>query len=551
MNPSIQTIPIFYNLPQIRSMAVAAPVEILIAGRGTGKTEGVLAYKSAACYLHTMPRGAGVIVGRTYNQILTRTLPGLTHGWERMGYKRDVHFVVGKRPTEAWKKLWSWDGPFRMPEKFHYCISWWNGAIIYLVSQDIEGSSNGITIDWIIGDEAKYLKHEKFNRELLPANRGIVPQFRNNIYHHGMTLTTDMPTGAGSQWLMELEDKCDKVKVEEIKKLQVIISKLVKEAGEKTKKEQRFYEKQIDIILEEINELRSELIYFHEASALDNIHAVGGMKWLKNQMNLSTQFEFDTQILNLRITKVENGFYPDFDEEIHGYHANNNSFLQSLGFDFSKIEDIDCRRDADLDPNLALHISIDYNRRIHPLVVAQDKKTELKILNGLHVLYPKKLKDVVKIFCEYYKPHKKKVVYYWYDQTAVGEQFETRQCDDVVKELRKYGWAVVRQYMGVVPTHQDKYNMYDHLLSEDGYYIKTLRMNKENCSALIRSINFAPAEIRKGGFGKVKLSEKDPNFPAVDSTHFSDALDMLVWGLLESKLKYTSPSGSSIITGKS
>lgn len=541
------TIKIHYNKPQLRSMLVGAPVEILIAGRGTGKTEGVLAPKSIMCYLDPMPRAAGVIVGATYNQILTRTLPGLVKGWEMLGYRRDVHFVVGKAPTDKWKKMWGWQGPFRMPHKFHYCICWWNGAIIYFVSQDIQGSSNGITIDWIIGDEAKYLKGEKFNQELLPANRGKMPAFRNIPHHHGITLTTDMPTGTGGLWLLEFEDKCDKVRVAEILKLQKIVATLRDKSLHARKSDQALFDQQIAILLEEINDLRKDLIYYHEASSLENIDALG-VNYFKQQLALTTQYEFDTQILNLRLQKAADGFYPDFDEDYHGYHANDNAFLESLAYDFNKIESIDCRRDADLDPNKGIHIAIDYNRRIHPLVVGQEHPMELRILKGLHSLFPKKLKDVVAQFCEYYKNHKTKVVYFWFDQTAVGEQHETRQCDDVIKQLRKNGWTVIQKYMGVAPTHQDKYNMYGHLLQEDGKYRQILRVNKENCKQLIRSVNFAPAEIRKGGFGKVKLSERDPKFPAQDSTHYSDALDMLVWGIMESKLKDIAPSGSSIIT---
>ena len=55
-----------FNKPQLRSIMIGAPDEYLVAGRGTGKSEGVLAPKSANCYLRTMPRGTGVFVGATY-----------------------------------------------------------------------------------------------------------------------------------------------------------------------------------------------------------------------------------------------------------------------------------------------------------------------------------------------------------------------------------------------------------------------------------------------------------------------------------------------------
>jgi hypothetical protein len=48
----------------------------------------------------------------------------------------------------------------------------------------------------------------------------------------------------------------------------------------------------------------------------------------------------------------------------------------------------------------------------------------------------------------------------------------------------------------------------------------------------------AQAEQRRDGFGKDKKSEHDPNFPADESTHYSDALDTMAFGMLESKLHY-------------
>ena len=527
---------IHYNLPQLRSALIGAPEETLIAGRGTGKTEGVLAYKSAVYYLGTMPRSTGVIVGASYNQILTRTLPGLVAGWEKLGYMRDVHFVIGKRPSQKWIDKWKWKGPWRPPLSYKYIICWWNGAVAYLVSQDIKGSSNGLTIDWIIGDEAKLLDHKKLTSELMPANRGIREEYDGNPFHHGVTFTTDMPTGSGGRWLLEREAKSDNATANEILKLQYCIQ-LLKQKKPETQKQKRLIAQQIDIIKEEINELRKDLFYYHTASSIDNIHALG-MKYIKQQLRETTEFQFNTQILNLKSNLVEHGFYPDFDETVHGYFASNNKLLQQLNFDFDKIESLNCLRDSDVDTNKPLHIAIDYNRRIHPLVVAQYTNKQIKIVKGMHVLAPLKLKDVVAEFIQYYKPHKKKIVYYWYDQTATSDMHETRQCDDVVRALRKAGWAVIEMYTAAVPFHEDKYNMYGHLLTNDGHYQETFSINRENCSNLITSINLSPAEIRKKGFGKDKRTEDDENFPAQDSTHYSDAMDMIVTGILLSGLNF-------------
>lgn len=420
-----------------------------------------------------------------------------------------------------------------------------------MVSQDRQGSSNGITIDWIIGDEAKLLNAEKFRTELLPANRGIIPEFVNNPYHHGMTLTTDMPVGTAGRWILEYADKMDKEVINQIWSLQVVrfqLRQLLNKDDRLTYKKE--LEKQIKVVDDEINDLRKDLVFYQEASSLENIHALG-IEYIKQQLRDTTSFQFDTQILNLRPLKLEDGFYPDFDEEIHGYFANNNLYLETINYDFASLSSIDCRRDSDVDTNAPLHISLDYNRRIHPLVVAQDTGNSIKILKGLHALYPGKLKEALDIFIEYYKPHKRKLVYYWYDHTAVGDQHEKKICDEVIESLSKAGWVVIRMYIGKAPDHEPKYRMWGHLLNNTGNYKKTFEINRENCDKLIVSMYQAQAELRKDGFGKDKKTEKDINFPAEESTHYSDALDTLVFGILESGLTYTrqDPTGGTIIMG--
>jgi hypothetical protein len=541
---------IHYNLPQLRSITVGAPVEYLVAGRGTGKSEGVLAYKTSRYYLGTMPRSAGVAVGATYNQLLTRTLPALVAGWEKIGYILNHHYIIGKKPSEKWINKWNWKGPYRPPLDYKYFISWYNGAGAHLVSQDRQGSSNGITIDWIFGDEVKLLSQEKLKTELFPANRGRIPAFNGNPYHHGMTFTTDMPVGTAGRWILDMESKMDKTAVKKILQISKIIYELKKHYHQCLKPSKIEIDKQILILEDEINDLRFGLLYYHEASTLENIHALG-IDYIKQQLRDTSQFQFDTQILNLRPMKMEDGFYPDFDEEYHGYYANNNTYLEKIDYDFNKIGTINCLRDADLNNNKPLHIAIDYNRRIHPMVVAQTDDSLIKIIKGIHALYPSKLKELIDMFLEYYKPHKNKLVYYWYDHTAVGDDNETKKCDVVIRALRKGGWKVIPMYTNKAPSHEAKYRMWGDLLTENGYYNKKFKVNRENANSYIVSICLTRTEPRKEGFGKNKKSEHDENFPAQDSTHYGDAGDMLIFGMLQSNLSYEGKNytSNSILIG--
>jgi hypothetical protein len=533
----MKTNKLHYNYPQIRSQIVGAPEEWMVAGRGTGKSEGVLATKSTSCYLHTMPRGCGVIVGATFTQILTRTLPALVAGWEKLGYKENVHFIIGRKPPDKWIKQWGWIGPYRKPQKiWDYFISWWNNAGCHLVSQDRVGTSNGITIDWIIGDEAKLLNREKLVRELFPANRGLIKDFEGNPYHHGKTFTTDMPVGSSGRWILQKEDEMDKKVLNEILSIQSAVFQLKAHLGRGKTTANNARRHQINVLENELRIIRKNFLYYHEASTLDNIHALG-VDYIKEQLRDSSPFEFDTQILNKRPLKLEEGFYPDLDEEKHGYFSYNYSHIDNYGYQLSEEHLSDCRKDNDIDTELPFHISLDYNRRIFPMVIAQDRTQEIRIVKGLHVLYPLKVKDLIDRFCDYYRYHKKKLVYYWYDHTAIAEQDYTPISNDVVNYLSQKGWTVVRMYIGLKLSHEATYRMFGDMLRETNKYPKKLRVNRDNCKHLFLSMYQAGAEQRNNGFGKDKATEKDPNFPAEESTHYSEALDVLIQGLVESNLR--------------
>ena len=200
---------------------------------------------------------------------------------------------------------------------------------------------------------------------------------------------------------------------------------------------------------------------------------------------------------------------------------------------------LDCRKDSDLIANAPLHIAMDPNRRIHAISVGQVTNSEIRSIKGIHSLYPEKLKKAVQDFCDYYKYHHKKFVYYWYDQSSVGDMYDTRICDDVVMILRKNGWSVKEMYLGPIPGHEERFRMWGDLLTNNGKYNKTYSINRENCRHLILSKQQAEAEQRKNGFGKSKNTEHDPNFPAEESTHYSDAEDTWVFGVLESGMNFS------------
>ena len=69
------------------------------------------------------------------------------------------------------------------------------------------------------------------------------------------------------------------------------------------------------------------------------------------------------------------------------------------------------------------------------------------------------------------------------------------------------------------------------LLQETG--TNSIQVNEVSCDQLIKSIEMSPARMSGDKTKKDKSTETNEDWPAEDSTHFSDAFDMLLWGLFE------------------
>src|SRR5690606_748277 len=74
----------WFNKPQQMSMLTLGKEQDGVWGRGTGKAQGPIAYRTSHA-ANMMPRGATGIIGATYMQLLDRTLPPLMKAWEKFG----------------------------------------------------------------------------------------------------------------------------------------------------------------------------------------------------------------------------------------------------------------------------------------------------------------------------------------------------------------------------------------------------------------------------------------------------------------------------------
>jgi hypothetical protein len=506
---------IHYNRPQLYAHTVGANDETCIWGRGTGKSTGRIA-PWVIDKVFSMPRSRGVLVAETYLQALERTLPPVIQGWEEMGYQRDVDFVLLRKPPSDWQT------PYIGPLTPQHTIFWKNGTVISLISQDRPGTSNGMSVDWIFGDETKLLNKQRLDEELLPTNRGNERYFKGIPGHHATLWTTDMPTTPGAKWLIEKEQQMDKEQIRLILAVRVEMFKAYQ--AKNLKKYNR--------LIKLWDELRSSAVLFSEASTLENIEVLG-VGFIRRMKRTLPDLAFRTSILNQRITQIENGFYALLDEEEHCYNDVNYNFVDNLGLYLpNNNEQLTWRKDNDLDPSRPLSIALDYNASINPLVVGQRFGKYLKFQNTFYVTHPQRLKDVIKSFTKYYEGYPNKDLIYHYDHTAVGTNASSdiSYADEVRELLESNGWSVTMNFIGNALSHYTRYLMWGYALAGDDDRFLKPRFNKNNTHYLVLSMQ--NAEVYQSGqeYKKKKTDERKKEIDQRETTHFSDAGDTLLVG---------------------
>jgi len=534
--------PLHFNIPQITHGLVRATKSYNVWGRGTGKTSGIL----APWYIENarqMPRGQHGIIGSTFQQLLVRTLPPIIQMWNRMGYYEGQHFVVGREPSEKFKRMFKWQGPRTKPLDSKYAIYWFNGAVNILISQDRVGSSNGLSLASLGGDEAKLLNKDRLDDETIPALRGDRSYFGHLPCYRSECYTTDMPTTPAAKWILDMVDQMDPVQIELILQLQLQVNLWRKELLVSTGQKARAINGKIANFEKELLKLRlprkvngqyKYSVYYSEASALDNIDVLGP-EYLSDMRRILSKAKYDTSILNKKLLSVEGGFYGNLDEHHHGTDWFNYHYLDAFINNLSskQLEVQDCRHDNGFDSSRPLDVGFDYGGDINCMVVGQEVEDEYRFLNSFYVLHPKLIDAVVDRFCDYYETYPTKVVNYYFDHTALPSTgvTEFNYYIRVRESFKRRGWVVNDFYIGRAPSHDTKYEFINLILRETELRLPKLRYSRTNCktwevSALNAKLRFGS----KGGFEKDKRPEQDEKVPPEEATHLSDAGDTLIFG---------------------
>lgn len=497
--------PTYFNRPQLLAQWIGARTTVIVAGRRTGKTDSIAA-PYVLKMMQRMPGSTGGIVVPTFKHGLTNTIPGLLAAWERWGLKKGIHYVVGRQPPKQFGE------PITRPHDWEQVITFYNGSVAIILSQDRPGAANSLTLSWLLVDEAKFIDPVKLTQETLPANGGIKSHFSRHSFNHALMILSDMPQSKKGSWFLDYEkdmrpDVIDAIGagVYEIWRLKQKVMEL-RNKGVEPPAYLKGHLRRLD---RNVNRLRSVATYYREYSSVENVQLLGE-QYLRDMKRDLTPLTFQTSILCRKVGIARDGFYSSM-RESNKYNDSNFEYLDNLGWDGFDPEALDCRADRDLNPFAPICIGMDYNANINWIVAGQPDELagRLNVLKSFFVKFDRKIPALVAEFCTYYATHPTKTVVFYYDSTALGSNYAVNDVDfrnTIISEFRRFGWTVFPIYLGNPMRHDEKYNLIN--LGFRGRNRLTPYFNRQNNDDLILAIQSAGVERGRNGFRKNKAGEK-------------------------------------------
>lgn len=515
------SIPVYLNPMQREVLAIGAHDNVIVAGRGTGKS--VLHASILLNVFQTMPASTTAIVAPNAIRALSNTIPSLTTHWETWGYRQGIHWCIGRRPPSRLR----WPAPLIPPHNWENVISFYTGAIAVIISQDRRGTSNSKSFDFVDIDEAKFIKYERLKEETFLANRGQQREFGNNPLHHGMLITSDMPLTKSGSWFLNYKDSATPDHIAAILTRRQQICEIRRRTAQDPSAP-AYLHRRIKEYTTDLSRLRANAFHYGTYSSLINIEVLGE-SYIRRMRRELPPLVFLTSVLSIAPRLLQDGFYSSMSER-NLYTAADFNYLDTLPP--GAAPPLDSRCDADIIPGEPLCIAFDFNRNINWLVVGQVDRHHgrMNTLRAFFVKYERKLPELVDDFAQYYRQLANKDIVFYYDSTAIGSNYAVSDIDFhkvIIDRLQKHRYNVTPVYIGRPMNHAQK-----HLLINQGFKGQgrlTPYINEENCKDLLVSLQMAGVYNGKKDKRGEKYAETEED-RLETRTDGSDAWDTLYIG---------------------
>lgn len=293
-----------------------------------------------------------------------------------------------------------------------------------------------------------------------------------------------------------------------------------------------------------IDALRRNSFYFVRASSLDNIDILGE-DYIRRMKRDLPPLVFLTSVLNLKPGRTGEGFYYNYDPDIHCYLDDDCPAIdksitikqgkqmvggtlypteyESPDFDYLGGVD-DCTLDGDCHDDEPLQIAFDAGKIVSWIVTGQmyprDGHETLNVISSMFVKDGEMLQHLIKKWSAYYAPHRRKnpEVIFYYDHTFLfkphGVYIKDIK-DTIIEELRKYGWTVTPVPIGQTWAHHVRYKDENEGLA--GLSYPQVRFNAQNNEALCIAIENCGTKLAYGRENSRVTKDKAGEKLATDS----------------------------------
>lgn len=462
--------------------------------RGTGKT--FLEMDLLGHSAKELPGACLALGGRTYTQVQSIILQQMAFVFKQHGltefdakYNKRGNYVVFTKPPAHWRK------PHFPTRDYSRAVSFANGAYIQLVSADRPDTLRGGNWDQRHLDESGSCS-EDFIATTDPNTRANKYKYTNRNHpnlnhplHWARFDYTSQPRTPKGQWIYKTQENAIK-----------------DPAG----------------------------YYFLQGSAQDNLKFLPGsyIEDMKAKMN---DLDFRIEILNERITRLSNAFYPALDASVHTYVDNKYKYDEESG--------IYKEADNRINSFKELIVGFDFNSYFTSLLVAQEGDKAFRFVDCMYVKQSNKplVEQLIDDFIAAYQHHLKKTIRLRGDQSGKrkGENAYESSYDIIKRKLKAAGWIVVDEVQSSYPSYHDRYIILNSLLNNDNPRLPKIEIHELRCKSLLLALQLTPAD--GATFEKDKSSERSLIIPQEKATHLTDIFDYI---LCYSFAKYVITSGS-------
>ncbi|GAB2994296.1 hypothetical protein GCM10027284_09420 [Cyclobacterium sediminis] len=524
----------------------------MVAGRGSSKTTDIQVERLIEM-VYDMPGAPVAWVADTYANLQKNVLRTVKEGLKAKGLIENIHYVIGKRPPEVnpeeltdlpeniKEHFWK---PYNELASYNHTFTFFTGFNITFGSLDRPASLAGGNYVHVFGDEVKYFRKERI-LNLQKAIRGMRVKYGNSVFYRGHTFTTDMPNvdHVGEyDWILERGTRMNAAALLRVLKTAIVANESLgeyfaacesgdtEEIIKKKRVWQRWTERWVATRL-----VKEAQHLFYIASSYVNVDILTP-EWFEDAFN-DDFIDAKTTVLSLK-PSPETGelFYANLGER--HFYMDGTSPDWELRFGLQDEED--CRILKYHDRRKAIDMGLDFGN-MNSMTLAQELGKFYRVQKFIYTLSPEWIRELADKFLAFYRPHREKTIYLYYDRAAnnykkAGQDLATQLKNALEKdsEGKPTGWKVILMSEGQGNIGQpEEYNFMMELFQGHNRKLPKVMIDYFHCKPLRSSLQLAKTKKRtdrgRNIIGKDKKSEQLPihRLP-LESTNPSDSFKYLM-----------------------